>query len=120
MTRSHPAPPEVQAEWRAAGAWTDETLLDRLASADGTRLALVDGDTRLTVDDVRAYAKRLIETLGAFNGGFIAQWYASPQAVEHSQEKIDAMIQASRDAGTKLGVIFQRRTSPLWHKVKKV
>ena len=28
---AHPAPPEVQAEWRALGVWTDETLLDRLA-----------------------------------------------------------------------------------------
>jgi len=59
MTRSHPAPPEVQAEWRAAGAWTDETLLDRLAKADGTRLAIVDGDVRLTVDDVRARSAEL-------------------------------------------------------------
>ena len=33
MSRAHPAPPEVQAEWRALGVWTDETLLDRLAAA---------------------------------------------------------------------------------------
>ena len=44
-----------------------------------------------TVEDVRAYARKLIDCLGKFNGGFIAQWYASPQAVEHSQEKINAM-----------------------------
>ena len=37
MTRAHPAPPEVQADWRALGVWTDETLLDRLARADGDR-----------------------------------------------------------------------------------
>jgi hypothetical protein len=35
--RAHPAPPEVQAEWRALGVWTDETLLDRLAAATATR-----------------------------------------------------------------------------------
>ena len=44
MTRAHPAPPEVQAEWRALGVWTDETLLDRLARVDGATLAIVDGD----------------------------------------------------------------------------
>ena len=48
---------------------------------------------RGTVEDVRAYARRLIDTLGCFNGGFIAQWYASPAAVDHSQEKIDAMAE---------------------------
>jgi cyclohexanecarboxylate-CoA ligase len=59
MTRSHPAPPEVQAEWRAVGAWTDETLGARLARADGTALAIVDGETRMTVDDLRASASAL-------------------------------------------------------------
>ncbi|MEI6503647.1 MAG: uroporphyrinogen decarboxylase family protein [Armatimonadota bacterium] len=44
-----------------------------------------------TVEEVRAYARKLIDCLGKYNGGFIAQWYASPQAVQHSQEKIDAM-----------------------------
>ena len=53
MTPRHPAPPEVQAEWRALGAWTGETLLDRLAAVDPTTLAVVDGPTRLTVGDLR-------------------------------------------------------------------
>ncbi len=44
-----------------------------------------------SVEDVRAYAQRLMDSFGSFNGGFIAQWYASPHAVGHSQEKIDAM-----------------------------
>lgn len=35
-------------------------------------------------------------------------------------EKIDAMIETVRRNGTKLGVIFQRRTSPLWQKVREV
>jgi cyclohexanecarboxylate-CoA ligase len=56
MNRAHPAPPEVRAEWRARGVWTDETLLDRLALADGAHLAIVDGETRLTVDDLRSRA----------------------------------------------------------------
>jgi hypothetical protein len=48
---------------------------------------------RGTVEDVRACARKLISSFGSFNGGFIAQWYASPAAVQHSQEKIDAMCQ---------------------------
>ena len=52
-----------------------------------------------SIDDVRAYAKRLIDTLGAYNGGFIAQWYASPQAVGHPKEKIDAMAEAFVEHG---------------------
>jgi uroporphyrinogen-III decarboxylase len=45
------------------------------------------------IEDVRSYARKLMYTLGNFNGGFIAQWYASPQAVNHSQEKINAMAE---------------------------
>jgi len=33
--------------------------------------------------------------------------------------KIDAMIEACDRAGVKLGVILQRRTSPMWHAVKR-
>lgn len=46
---------------------------------------------RGTVDEVRAYARKLIDRFGCYNGGFIAQWYASPQAVQHDPEKIEAM-----------------------------
>jgi cyclohexanecarboxylate-CoA ligase len=56
MTARHPAPAEVQAQWRANRAWTDETLLDRLARVNGTRLAIVDGDVRLTVDALREHS----------------------------------------------------------------
>jgi cyclohexanecarboxylate-CoA ligase len=63
MTRSHPAPAEVRARWRALGAWTDETLVDRLANVDGAGLAIVDGDTRLTVADLRASTSALAGAL---------------------------------------------------------
>ncbi len=63
MTGLHFAPPEVQARWRALGVWTDETLLDRLARVDGASLAIVDRDTRLTVDDVRRSAAALAGAL---------------------------------------------------------
>ena len=46
-----------------------------------------------SIEEVRAYARKLIDTLGCFDGGFIAQWYASPQAVDHDREKIDAMAE---------------------------
>lgn len=46
-----------------------------------------------TVDDVRAAARHLIDRFGSYSGGFIAQWYAAPQAVGHEQEKIDAMAE---------------------------
>ena len=71
--------------------------LDNLAARFGGRLCFwcpVDIQQTMirgTVADVRAYARRLIDTLGKFNGGFMAQWYASPQAVQHTEEKIKAM-----------------------------
>ena len=39
--------------------------------------------------------------------------------VEITLPKIDEMVKACRGAGVKLGVIFQRRTSGMWHKIKK-
>jgi len=62
-----------------------------------------------TVEDVRAYARQLIDTLGCYNGGFIAQWYASPQAVQHSQEKIDAMAEEFVAYG---GTFYQQQGEP--------
>jgi len=52
-----------------------------------------------TLDDIRAYARRLIETLGCYNGGFIAKWYPSPLAVQHSDERIRAMAEAFVEYG---------------------
>jgi cyclohexanecarboxylate-CoA ligase len=62
---SHPAPADIQARWRAAGIWRDETLLDRFANAAGDHLALVDGDIRITIDDLRDAAARLAAQLVA-------------------------------------------------------
>lgn len=45
------------------------------------------------VEDVRRYARRLMDSLGRFNGGFIAKWYPAPQAVNHDEEKIRAMCE---------------------------
>jgi hypothetical protein len=71
--------------------------MDNLAGRFGGRLCFwcpVDIQQTMvkgTIADVRAYARRLMDSFGRFNGGFIAQWYASPQAVQHSEEKIKAM-----------------------------
>jgi len=46
-----------------------------------------------TIDDVVAYAKKLIKEFGKYNGGFIAQWYAAPDAVGHEWGKINAMCE---------------------------
>lgn len=49
---------------------------------------------RGTLEDIRAYAKRLIESLGGFKGGFMAKWYSAPEAVNHSSERINTMSEA--------------------------
>jgi cyclohexanecarboxylate-CoA ligase len=61
----HPAPADVRTRWRANGVWSTETLTDRLAAADGTHLAVVDGATRLTIDDLRTRSARLAAALVA-------------------------------------------------------
>jgi hypothetical protein len=52
-----------------------------------------------TIEDVRNYAKKLIDYFGKFNGGFIAKWYSSYQAVGHSLEKINAMSETFIEYG---------------------
>jgi uroporphyrinogen decarboxylase len=71
--------------------------MDNLAERFGGRLCFwcpVDIQQTMikgTVADVRAYARRLMDTFGDFSGGFMAQWYASPKAVQHAEDKIKAM-----------------------------
>jgi cyclohexanecarboxylate-CoA ligase len=65
VTREHPAPRVLQAKWRAAGIWNDETLLDRLRAADGAHLALVDGERRVTLDELRRASARVAGALVA-------------------------------------------------------
>jgi len=55
-----------------------------------------------TIEDVRSYAKKLIDSFGRFNGGFIAKWYPSPEAVNHSWDKIEAMSKAFVEYGNYL------------------
>ena len=79
--------------------------VDNLAQRFGGRLAfwcpvdiqqtMVEG----SLEDIRRYAKNLIDSFGSFNGGFISKWYPSPQAVDHTQEKINAMSEAFVEYG---------------------
>jgi cyclohexanecarboxylate-CoA ligase len=63
-----PVPEAVRDHWRAAGAWTDETLLDRL-TAMPDRLAdrelIVDHDIRVTGRELAALAARVAGALHA-------------------------------------------------------
>jgi len=71
----HTAPSELRARWRASGAWTDETLLDRFAAADLTHLAIVDDDLRVTVGDLDRVADlhaAHLWALGVRPGDFVA------------------------------------------------
>lgn len=44
-------------------------------------------------DDIRAYCRKLVATLGRPRGGFIAKWYGDPAGAGHRPEAIDAMCQ---------------------------
>ncbi|MCM8811404.1 MAG: hypothetical protein NC917_07170, partial [Candidatus Omnitrophica bacterium] len=52
-----------------------------------------------TIEDVKNYAKKLINYFGKFNGGFIAKWYPAPLAVKHSEEKIKVMSETFIEYG---------------------
>ena len=44
-----------------------------------------------TLDEIRAYCRKLVTTLGRPEGGFVAQWYGDPAGAGHRQEAIEAM-----------------------------
>ncbi len=46
---------------------------------------------RGTTDEIRAYCRKLVTTLGRPNGGFIAKYYGDPAGAGHTQEAVDAM-----------------------------
>ncbi|MBI2438020.1 MAG: hypothetical protein HYV36_04305 [Lentisphaerae bacterium] len=58
---------------------------------------------RGSLDDIRAYCRKLVTTLGRPQGGFIAQWYSDPAGAGHRQEAIEAMcaefVRLSRQHG---------------------
>ncbi|MBN1445792.1 MAG: hypothetical protein JW957_06770 [Candidatus Omnitrophica bacterium] len=81
--------------------------VDRLSNLYGGKLCFwcpVDIQNTMingTVEDVRRYARKLIDSFGKFNGGFIAKWYPSPDAVRHSWDKVNAMSETFVEYGSK-------------------
>ena len=49
--------------------------------------------TQGTLDEIRAYCRKMVKILGRPNGGFIPRWYADPVGAGHSQEAVEAMCQ---------------------------
>jgi len=56
-----------------------------------------------TLEDIRAYCRRMVKALGRPEGGFMAQWYSDPAGAGHRQEALDAMcdefLKISREHG---------------------
>ena len=46
-----------------------------------------------SLDDIRAYCRRMAALLGRPKGGFIPRWYTDPAGAGHRQEAIDAMAE---------------------------
>lgn len=49
-----------------------------------------------TPEEVSAYAKRMIATLGSHNGGLVSMAYSSPEDVKHTPENMAAMCESFR------------------------
>ncbi|MFI4911231.1 MAG: uroporphyrinogen decarboxylase family protein [Sedimentisphaeraceae bacterium JB056] len=52
-----------------------------------------------SLDDIKAYVKRMISTIGSFNGGLVSMAYTTPEDIGHTPEKIAAMCEAFREYG---------------------
>lgn len=46
-----------------------------------------------TLDDIRAYCRKMVKLLGRPEGGFIPRWYSDPAGAGHRQEAIDVMCE---------------------------
>ncbi|RPJ39736.1 MAG: hypothetical protein EHM21_15390 [Chloroflexi bacterium] len=46
-----------------------------------------------TMDEIRAYCRKMADLLGRSNGGFIPKWYGDPVGAGHRQEAIDVMCE---------------------------
>lgn len=79
--------------------------LERLDAAAGGRLAFwcpVDIQKTMiqgNAEEIRAYVRRMIATLGSHDGGLISMAYSTPEAVGHAPEKTAVMCAAFREFG---------------------
>ena len=46
-----------------------------------------------SLDEIRAYCRKMVKYLGRPEGGFMVKWYTDPAAAGHSDEAIDAMCE---------------------------
>lgn len=46
-----------------------------------------------SLDEIRAYCRRMVDLLGRPEGGFIPRWYSDPVGAGHRQEAIEAMCE---------------------------
>ena len=73
--------------------------LERLGERFGGRITFfcpVDIQNTMvhgTLEEIRAYCRKIVDTLGRPEGGFIAKWYGDPVSAGHRQEAIDAMCE---------------------------
>ncbi len=87
--------------------------LEALDAAVGGRLAFwcpVDIQQTMvhgTIEDIRAYVRRMVATLGSHDGGLISMAYTTPETVEHAPERIAAMCAAFREYG-----VYEKAESP--------
>lgn len=44
-------------------------------------------------EDIRAYCRKMVHTLGRPQGGFIAKWYSDPAGAGHRQKAIETMCE---------------------------
>ncbi len=74
--------------------------VEHLADEFGGRICLwcpVDIQNMMvrgSLEEIRQYAKKLIDCFGSYDGGFMCKWYGSPDAVGHTRERIQAMSEA--------------------------
>ena len=52
-----------------------------------------------SLEDIDAYVKRMVETLGSHNGGLVSMAYSTPADIGHTPEKLEAMSKAFRKYG---------------------
>lgn len=94
---------KISADFGGPAVYTDHLKMLDQAGVDAVSVCVPSGlHGQITIDAAKAGKHVMCE-----------------KPIEITLPKIDAMIQACKDANIKLGVIFQRRTSPMWHKVKK-
>jgi hypothetical protein len=73
--------------------------LELLGSRFGGRLTFFSPvDIQMTlargdVEEIRAYARKMVSLLGRPNGGFIPRWYSDPKGAGHSPEAVTAMCE---------------------------